>query len=139
MGVPLTLATAGEEELLSLAVPEVDLGWQAARATRAMVRQRILGYFMGLSLSCKTMRCDSGCALRLVGRMRGDAQCVDAAAHQRRDSRIDHSMPLELRAAGKDRGHQRHPIVATLPRARVPGMAGAVIDHVDGQRGERLL
>jgi len=48
-------------------------------------------------------------------------------------------MPLELRAAGEGRGHQRHPIVATLARARMPGMAGAVIDHVDGQRGERLL
>jgi hypothetical protein len=48
-------------------------------------------------------------------------------------------MPLELRAAGKGRGHQRHPVVATLPRARMPGMAGAVIDDIDGQRCERLL
>jgi hypothetical protein len=60
-------------------------------------------------------------------------------AHKRRDRRIDHPMPLELRAAGKGRGHQRHPVVATLPRARMPGMAGAVIDYIDGQRCECLL
>jgi hypothetical protein len=52
--VPSTVATAGEdeeEELLSVAAPEGDFDWQAASATRAAVRQRILRCFMGLSLS----------------------------------------------------------------------------------------
>ena len=71
--------------------------------------------------------------------MRDDAERVDAVAHQRRDRRIDHPMPLELRAAGKCRGHQRDLIVATFPRTRVSGMAGAVIEHVEGQRRECLL
>lgn len=48
-------------------------------------------------------------------------------------------MPLELRATGKDRRHQRHPVVTALPGARVTRMAGAVIDHLDGLRRERLL
>ena len=71
--------------------------------------------------------------------MGDDAERVDAVAHQRRDRRIDHPMPLELRAAGKSRGHQRHPIMATFPRTRVSGMAGAVIYHVEGKRRECLL
>jgi hypothetical protein len=75
----------------------------------------------------------------LVGRVRDDAECVDAAAHQRRDRRIDHPVPLQLRATGEGQGHQRHPVMAALPRARVTRMAGAVIDHLDGQWRERLL
>ena len=78
-------------------------------------------------------------SLRLVGRVSDDAQRMDAVAHQRRDRRIDHPMPFELRAAGKSGGHQRHPKMATFPRPRMSGMAGAVIDHVEGQRRECLL
>ena len=71
--------------------------------------------------------------------MRDDAECVDPVAHQRRDRRIDHPMPLELRTAGEGRGHQRYRVMASLPCARVTRMAGAVVDHLDGQRRERLL
>ena len=48
-------------------------------------------------------------------------------------------MPLELRPAGEGRGHQRHPVMAAFPGARVTRMAGAVIDYLDGLRCERLL
>ena len=71
--------------------------------------------------------------------MRDDAERVDAVAHQRRDRGIDHPMPLELRPSGKGRGHQRHPIMATFPRAGMSGMAGAVIHDIDGQGRECLL
>ena len=71
--------------------------------------------------------------------MRVDAERVDTAAHQRRDRRIDHPVPFELRAAGEGRGHERHPVMAAFARPRVTGMAGAVIDHLDGLRRERLL
>lgn len=77
--------------------------------------------------------------LGLVGSVCDDAECVDAAAHQGRDGRIDHPMPLELRAAGEGGGDQRHPVMPALTRAGVTGMVGAVIDHLDGQRRERLL
>jgi hypothetical protein len=74
-----------------------------------------------------------------VGRVRDDAQCVDAVAHQRPDRRIDHPVPLELRPAGEGGGHQRYAIMAAFPRARVTRVQGAVIDHFDGERRERLL
>ncbi len=48
-------------------------------------------------------------------------------------------MPLELRATGKGRRHQRHPVMAAFPGARMAGVAGAVIDHLDGLGRERLL
>ena len=48
-------------------------------------------------------------------------------------------MTLELRSSGKGRRHQGHPIVAALPRTRMTRMVGAVIDHLDGLRRERLL
>ncbi len=48
-------------------------------------------------------------------------------------------MPFELRATGKGRGHQRHPVMAAFPGARVTRMTGAVIDHLDGLRRERPL
>ena len=48
-------------------------------------------------------------------------------------------MPLELRPPGESGGHERHPIMPTLPRTRVTGVQGAVIDHFYGERGERLL
>ncbi len=69
---------------------------------------------------------------RLVGRVRDDTERVDAMAHQRRNRRIDHPVPLELRAAGEGGGHQRHAVMPTLPCARVTRVAGAVIDDVDG-------
>jgi len=75
----------------------------------------------------------------LVGRVRDDAERVDAVAHQRGDRRIDHPVPLELRATGEGGGHQRHLVVTPLPSARMTCMAGAVINHLDGQRRERLL
>jgi hypothetical protein len=75
----------------------------------------------------------------LVGCMRDDAECVDAAAHQRRDRRVDHAVPFELRATGESRGHQRHPVMAAFPGAGVARVAGAVVDHLDGLRRERLL
>jgi hypothetical protein len=71
--------------------------------------------------------------------MRDDAECVDAAAHQRRDRRVDHAVPFELRATGESRGHQRHPVMAAFPGAGVARVAGAVVDHLDGLRRERLL
>src|SRR5215469_7443791 len=75
----------------------------------------------------------------LIGRVGDDAERVDAVTHQGRDGRIDHSMPFELRTAGECRGHQRHAVMAPLPRTRVTRMLGAVIDHLHGQRRERLL
>ena len=48
-------------------------------------------------------------------------------------------MPLELRASGKGRGHERHAEMATFPGARVARVAGAVIDHLDGKWRERLF
>ncbi len=71
--------------------------------------------------------------------MRDDAERMDAAAHQRRDRRIDHPVPLELRSPGEGGGHQRHPVVTAFPRPGVARVAGAVVDHLDGQRRERLL
>ena len=92
------------------------------------------------------MRCDkkSGAPKKrglrlLVGRMRDDAERVDTVAHQRRDRRVDHPMPLELRVTGEGGGHQRHPVMPTLTRARVTCVPGTVIDHFDGKRRERLL
>ncbi len=76
---------------------------------------------------------------RLVRGLGDDAERVDAAAHQRRDRRIDHPVPLELRPAGKGRGHQRYPVMTTLARTRVTRMLRAVIEHLDGQGRERLL
>lgn len=78
-------------------------------------------------------------ALMLVRCLRDDAECVDAVAHQRRDSRIDHPVPLELRAPGEGRGHQRDAVMTAFARASVTGMPGAVVDHLDGLRRERLL
>jgi len=60
-------------------------------------------------------------------------------AHQRRDRRIDYPMPLQLRAAGKGRGNQRHSVMAAFAGACMARMAGAVIDHLDGYRRERLF
>lgn len=71
--------------------------------------------------------------------MRDDAECVYAAAHQRRDRRIDHPMPLELRPTGEGCGHERHPVMPTLARARVTRMQRAVIDHFYGDGRERSL
>ena len=71
--------------------------------------------------------------------MRDDAQCVDAAAHQRRDSRIDHPMPLELRASREGRSDQRHAVMAAFTGACMARVAGAVIDHLDGKWRERLF
>ncbi len=77
--------------------------------------------------------------MRLVGRARDDAERMDALAHQRCDRRIDHPVSFELRAAGEGRGDQRHPVMTAFPGARMTRMARAVIDHLDGQRHERLL
>src|SRR6185437_7113024 len=91
----------------------------------------------GALVEFETMRCDGNeVTLVLVGRLRDDAECVYAMAHQRCDRRVDHSMPLELRAAGEGRGHQRHPVMPALPRTRVARMQGAVVDHCDGERRE---
>lgn len=75
----------------------------------------------------------------LVGRVRDDAECVDALAHQRCDRRVDHPMPLELRATREGGGHQRHPVMTALPGARVTRVVSAVIDDLDRHRRERLL
>lgn len=75
----------------------------------------------------------------LVRSVRDDAECVYAVAHQRGDRRVDHPMPLELRTAGERRGHERHPVMPTLPRAGVTGVQGAVIDHLYREGRERLL
>ncbi len=48
-------------------------------------------------------------------------------------------MPFELRAAREGGRHERHPVVAALARTCVTRMAGAVIDHLDGQRRKRPL
>jgi hypothetical protein len=86
------------------------------------------------------MRCDKKWGGRLlVGRLRKNAERVDATAHQRCDRRIDHAVPLELRPAGESGGHQRHAIMAAFPGPRVTCVQGAVIDHFDGERRERLL
>jgi hypothetical protein len=88
----------------------------------------------------ETLRCDENeAALRLVGRVRDDAECVYAVAHQRGDRRVDHPMPLELRPTGECGGHQRHPVMPTLPRARMTGVQSAVIEHLDREGRERLL
>ncbi len=75
----------------------------------------------------------------LVGSVRDDAECVDAAAHQRCDRGVGHAVPLELRTTREGWRHQRHPEMAALPGARVARMMGAVIDHLDGNRRKRLL
>ena len=86
------------------------------------------------------MRCDEKeAALTLVGRVRDDTECVYAVAHQGCDRRVDHPMALELRPAGERSGHERHPVMPTLPRARVTRVQGAVIDHFYGEGRERLL
>ena len=86
------------------------------------------------------MRCDENeAALTLVGRVCDDAECVYAVAHQGRDRRVDHPMPLELRPAGEGGGYQHHPVMPTLACARVTGVQGAVIDHFEGERREGLL
>ena len=75
----------------------------------------------------------------LVGRVRDDAERVYAVAHQGRDRRVDHPMTLELRPAGESGGHERHPVMPTLPSARMTRVQGAVIDHFYGEGRERLL
>ena len=55
----------------------------------------------GALVGLETMRCNRAriagrLSMRkgLVGCVRNDAECMDAMAHQRRDRRIDHPMPL---------------------------------------------
>jgi hypothetical protein len=76
---------------------------------------------------------------RLVWRVRDDAEGMDAAAHQRRDRRIDHPVPLELRSPGEGRGHEPHPVVTALLCPGMARVAGAVVEHLEGKGRERLL
>src|SRR6266480_7750431 len=132
MGLPFTVATGGE---LSAVVTAV-LGWQPP--TVASATSRIREWFMRSFPVC----CSWNGGLRSRTFLRGardDVQGVHGPAHERRDRSINQPVTLEPGAAAEGLRHQRDAEVTAAARARVAGVARAVVDYLERGGRERAL
>src|SRR4029077_16626135 len=126
MGVPFTVATGGE--VSALVTP--PLGWQAPRAASAASMRRREWFILSFPVCCRSKRLGSRSAAFLGG-ARDDVQRVHGPAHQRRARRIAQPVALELAAAAEGRRHQRDTKVTAAARARVAGVARAVVEDLE--------
>jgi len=64
---------------------------------------------------------------------------MDAAAHERRECRIDQPVALELPTAAESSRNERDAKVTPFAGAGMPGVSGTVIDDVERDRSELAL
>src|SRR5437879_4436795 len=128
MGLPFTVATGGEVSAVVTAV----LGWQPP--TVASATSRIREWFMR-SFRCVAVGTVGPRSRAFLRGARDDVQGVHGPAHERRDRSINQPVTLELRAAAEGLRHQRDAKVTAAARARVAGVARAVVDYLE--RGGR--